>query len=186
LEGDWETGPQAGHARYLRAGGLASDQRRRTLNPTVRRTITAAIMRRFNFTLEPVLALREEAERQAMEQLAVELVQQEALTDAARRASARLSDAHAGCADATGVDLVARQAFLERLELEVEASQDRVRAQEDRVAAQQLRVEASARDREALERLKTERRSEHGRAAARAEQADLLDLVTARAGREAA
>jgi flagellar export protein FliJ len=143
-------------------------------------------MRRFTFTLEPVLALREEAERQAMEQLAVELVRHKALTADAERASVRLADAHGGAADATGIDLAARQAFLERLELEVEVSRDRVRAQEDRVAAEQLRVEIAARDREALERLKTERRDEHGRAVTRAEQADLLDLLTARTGREAA
>ena len=143
-------------------------------------------MRRFTFTLEPVLALREEAERQAMEQLAVELVQQDALIADAERAATRLLDAHAGSADVTGVDLVARQVFLERLELEVEASRDRVLAQRDRVAAQQLRVEAAARDREALDRLKTERSAEHGRAVTRAEQADLLDLVAARTGREAA
>jgi flagellar export protein FliJ len=150
------------------------------------RTITASIMKRFTFTLEPVLALREDAERRAMEQLAVELVRHATLTADAERASARLSDAHTRPADATGVDLVARQAFLERLELEAEAGQDRVRSQEGRVAAAQSRLEAVARDREALDGLKAERRAEHTLAATRAEQAELLELVNARAGGVAA
>jgi hypothetical protein len=156
------------------------------LNRADRRTITAAIMRRFTFTLEPVLAVREEAERQAMERLAVELVQQAAFRADAAHASARLSDAHADPGEATGVDLVARQAYLERLELEATTARARARAHEGHVALQQAQVEEAARDREALERLKSERRLEHGRAATRAEQAELLDLVTARAGREAA
>ncbi|HEV7566799.1 MAG TPA: hypothetical protein VGO31_12655 [Microbacteriaceae bacterium] len=143
-------------------------------------------MRRFTFTLEPVLALREEAERQAMERLAVELVQQAALTADAAHASARLSDAHADPDEATGVDLVARQAYLERLELEATTARARARAHEAHLMLQQAEVEEAARDREALERLKSERRLEHARAATRAEQAELLDLVTARAGREAA
>ncbi|MFL5963116.1 MAG: hypothetical protein ACJ757_09525 [Gaiellaceae bacterium] len=143
-------------------------------------------MKRFTFTLEPVLALRAEAERKAMERLAVELVQQAALTADADRASVRLSNAHADPADATGVDLVARQAFLERLELEAATAQAVAHAQEAQVATQQAYVEETARDREALDRLKTERRLEHGRAVTRAEQAELLDLVTTRTGREAA
>ncbi|MEA3066576.1 MAG: hypothetical protein QOJ27_3270 [Sphingomonadales bacterium] len=143
-------------------------------------------MKRFTFTLEPVLALRAEAERQAMERLAVELVQQATLTADAERASVRLSNAHANPADATGVDLVARQAFLERLELEAASAQARAQAQEAQVATQQTHVEETARDREALDRLKTERRLEHGRAVTHAEQAELLDLITTRAGREAA
>jgi flagellar FliJ protein len=162
------------------------DVSRRTLNRIVVRTITASIMKRFTFTLEPVLALREDAERQAMEQLAVELVRHATLTADAERASERLSDAQTRPADATGLDLVARQAFLERLELEAEAGQDRVRSQEVRVAGTQKRLEAAARDREALDGLKAERHAEHTLAATRAEQADLLELVNARAGGVAA
>jgi flagellar FliJ protein len=159
---------------------------RTALNTIVERTITASIMKRFTFTLEPVLALREEAERQAMEQLAVELVRHARLIADAECASMRLSDEHTRPADATGFNLVARQAFLERLELEVEAGRDRVRAQEARVTEQQLRVEAAAREREALDDLKNDRHAEHTRDAIRAEQSELLELVNARAGREAA
>lgn len=145
-------------------------------------------MQQFTFKLESVRALREQVEREAQEALARELA-----TDAQRRAelaragerlTAATTGAIAGDA-ASGADLAARQAFIERLERERLAARATVAGQEREVALRRLGLEQAAREREALERLKRRRLAAHRVVTARAEEAALSEIALQTHGRSA-
>src|SRR5262245_9277273 len=137
--------------------------------------------RRFQFKLEPVRALREQAERHAMKELADELAREAALRSEADAAAARLAAAQAAPQPLTsGADLRAQQVYMERREREVVQAHEQVGLQEQQVELRRAGLEAASRDREVLERLKDRRRTEHDRAAARAEQAHVAELTLAR------
>jgi flagellar FliJ protein len=136
----------------------------------------------FTFRLERVRSLRERAEEAAREELARELshrIRGEALL---RQATSAVSAArHAGRdtvlkAGASGADLLAVQAWMERVErrrLDAVADLDRRDAD---VARSRAALTAAARDREAIERLKRKRRADHDAAALRRAQV-VLDEV---------
>jgi flagellar FliJ protein len=121
----------------------------------------------FTFRLERVRSLRERAEEAAREDLARELshrVRGEALL---RQATSAVSAARDTGRDtvlkggASGADLLAAQAFMERVErhrLDAVADLDQRDAE---VARSRAALTEAARDREAIERLKRKRRADH-------------------------
>lgn len=128
----------------------------------------------FRFRLERVRALRERSEDAAKQALAEALQQHRLSTQAMDRAQAGVARARAAQLDAvrapTSVaDLLARQAFLERSELAVEATRRDVVHHERQVEQRRGELTAAARDRQALERLKEHRRRDHERELARRE-----------------
>jgi flagellar protein FliJ len=136
----------------------------------------------FTFRLERVRSLRERAEEAAREELARELshrVRGEALL---RQATSEVSAARDMGRDtvlkagASGADLLAAQAWMERVErrrLDAVADLDRRDAE---VARSRAALAEAARDREAIERLKRKRRADHDAEALRRAQI-VLDEV---------
>jgi flagellar protein FliJ len=138
--------------------------------------------RSFSFNLEPVRALREQAEKQAQEalarELALEVSRKTALTDAARRAAAaRRARTPASGSTVTGHDLRAREAFVARTEIEQAAARRELDAQEQQVADTRGRLVEAGRQREVLERLKRRRATEHARELARFEEQSLAEIA---------
>jgi flagellar export protein FliJ len=139
----------------------------------------------FTFRLEPIRALREQAERQAQEALARELRRQrdrETELDAARR---RVDDARGTGelrpgVEITGHDLRAFQAYMERVERERDAAANGVAAQAVEVDAGRSRLARASIEHETLVRLKARKRSEHDRAVARKETAALDEVAITR------
>ena len=139
----------------------------------------------FTFRLEPIRALRQQAERQAQEALARELRRQrdrETELDAATR---RVDDAR-GTGDlrpgteVSGQDLCAFQAYMERVERERDAAEHGVAAQALEVDAGRSRLARASIEHETLVRLKARKRTEHDRAVARAQTARLDEIAIAR------
>jgi flagellar protein FliJ len=142
----------------------------------------------FTFRLERVRSLRERAEEAAREELARELshrVRGEALV---RQATTAVSAARDVGRDtvlktgASGADLLAAQAWMERVErrrLDAVADLDR---QDAEVARTRAALAEAARDREAIERLKRKRRADHDAEALRRAQI-VLDEVALTAHR---
>lgn len=146
---------------------------------------------RFKFRLERVRAVREHAEREAREELAESIRQRlrgEALLAQARQlvASARASRATAGSGTyAAASELVALQAWLERVEFaaaEAQGELERARRAEEQRKARAIRA---LQERKALDRLRERRLEQHLRTLRRRE-ALLLDELARRRGGEAA
>ena len=123
--------------------------------------------RPFNFRLERIRSVRERAEDQAREDLAASLALRlrgegmlkaaEAELEAARHA--RLSTGtHAV---ASGIDLVAAQAYVEQAERRREARMLELDRCDAEVETRRYALMERARDRQALERLKDKQRQEH-------------------------
>ena len=143
----------------------------------------------FTFRLERVRSLRERAEEAAREELARELshrVRGEALL---RQATSAVSAARDTGRDtvirgASGADLLAVQAWMERTERRrVDAAADLGR-RDVAVAQRREALAAAAREREAIERLERRRRAEHEAEMGRRAQAalDEVGLVVHRRG----
>jgi flagellar protein FliJ len=136
----------------------------------------------FTFRLERVRSLRERAEDAAREELARELshrVRGEALL---RQATSAVSSARDAGRDtvlkvgASGADLLAAQAWMERVErhrLDAVADLDQRDAE---VARTRAALTEAAREREVIERLKRRRRADHDAEALRRSQI-VLDEV---------
>jgi flagellar protein FliJ len=142
----------------------------------------------FTFRLERVRSLRERAEEAAREELARELshrVRGEALLRQATRAVSAARDAGRDTvtkAGASGADLLAAQAWMERVErrrLDAVADLDQRDAE---VARSRAALAEAARDREAIERLKRKRRADYDAEALRRAQI-VLDEVARTAHR---
>jgi flagellar protein FliJ len=121
----------------------------------------------FTFRLERVRSLRERAEDTAREELARELshrVRGEALLRQATSAVSSARDAGRDTvlkAGASGADLLAAQAWMERVErhrLDAVADLDQRDAE---VARSRAALTEAAREREVIERLKRKRRADH-------------------------
>jgi flagellar export protein FliJ len=139
----------------------------------------------FNFTLEPIRALREQAEKQAQEALARELRRHRERETELRRASLRVDEARGSTGlapgtEVTGHDLRAFQAYMERVERERDAAAHGVAAQAVEVDAGRSRLARAAIEHETLVRLKARKRSEHARTVARAQVAALDEVAIAR------
>ena len=136
----------------------------------------------FRFRLERVRALRERHEDAAKQAFAGAMIDrarsEQAVEQAAENvARAREAQLHATAAPTTAMELLARQAFLERSERAHRASQEDL-GRHDRVVEQRrTELTAAARDRQALERLKENRRRDHEREQARQEAMDLDEMA---------
>jgi flagellar FliJ protein len=138
----------------------------------------------FTFRLERVRTLRERAEERAKEELAHELrlrVRGEAILREATHAvhEAREAGLNTVSGRSSAFDLLAVQAHLERAErTRREAALDLDR-QDAEVAVRRTALAAAARDRQAIDKLKERRRSEHDREWARRSQNQLDELALA-------
>jgi flagellar FliJ protein len=117
----------------------------------------------FNFRLERVRSLRERAEEAAREELARELshrVRGEALL---RQATQAVESARSAGRPAvvSAADLVAGQAWMERLESRRVDAVAELGRRDDAVARSRAALTERAREREAIERIKRKRRADH-------------------------
>jgi flagellar export protein FliJ len=76
-----------------------------------------------------------------------------------------------------GLQLAARQAWVERVERERHSANAGLTAQEDEVAAGRVRLETASRDREVLERLRRRRLVAHQQEASRKEEAVMGEVA---------
>jgi flagellar FliJ protein len=138
----------------------------------------------FTFRLERVRALRERAEDQAKEEYAASLAHRLEgaallLAAAADRDRAREGTRPGDAAAMTGMDLLASQAWLDRLERAREAAALELDRREAEVDARHTALVNAARERHALERLAERRRADHALESARREAAELDELALA-------
>jgi flagellar FliJ protein len=136
----------------------------------------------FRFRLERVRALRERAEDEAKEAFAGAMMDrfrsEQEMEDAARRvAQAREAQLDAAAAPITATDLMARQAYLERSERAHQASKEDLNRRDQTVEERRGELTEAARERQALERLKENRRIEFVREQERSEAADLDEIA---------
>lgn len=128
----------------------------------------------FRFRLERVRALRERREDAAKEELAGALLRHRRCEEEMQAAAARIANARAAQVDATrlpssATDLIARQAYLERAERAHQATRQDLQRHELELAQRREALTQAARDRQALERLKEQRRADHEKEVARRE-----------------
>jgi flagellar protein FliJ len=136
----------------------------------------------FRFRLERVRALRERAEDEAKQAFAGAMVQRlrsvQEMEDAAKRVEqARQAQLGAAAAPVSAIDLMAHQAYLERSERAHQTSQGDLNRRDHTVEQRREELTEAARDRQALERLKENRRTEFLREQARIEAADLDEIA---------
>jgi flagellar FliJ protein len=128
----------------------------------------------FRFRLERVRALRERSEDAAKEVVAGAMhdhrrCEQELHTAADRIAGARAAQVDAGSRPMRAIDLIARQAYLERTERAHVARRHDLDRQAAELARTRELLTVAARERQALERLKERRRADHDQEMARLE-----------------
>ena len=136
----------------------------------------------FRFRLERVRALRERHEDAAKEELAGAMLRHRRCEEEMQAAAARIAGARAAQVDATrlpisATDLLARQAYLERAERAHQATRQDLQRQELELAQRRDALTQAARDRQALERLKEQRRADHEREVARQEGLKLDEIA---------
>jgi flagellar FliJ protein len=120
----------------------------------------------FKFRLERVRALRESVEDQAKEELAASLsvrMKGEAMLEAASQSHAEAQATRRGATGvaASGDQLVAAQAYLERTEQQRLAAELELGRREAEVDARRTALQSAARERQVLERLKDRRKADH-------------------------
>jgi flagellar protein FliJ len=137
----------------------------------------------FTFRLERVRSLRERAEENAREELARELqlrLRGEALLREATHAVTAARDTGRGAFQrfgATGADLIAAQAFMERTERDRREAALDLDRQDAEVEARRRALTEAARERETIDRLKQRQKAEHEREVARREQNELDEVA---------
>ena len=134
----------------------------------------------YTFRLERVRALRERRENEAKAELAGAMLRraqcEQQLTDAAERiAMARRAQMEAVTASAA--DLLARQAYLERVEAAHRTTAESLIRHDNDVDHHRVLLGQAAVDRKALERLKEKGLAEHRREAARIEGVVLDEIA---------
>ena len=139
--------------------------------------------RPFRFRLERVRAIKERREDQAKEELAASLAAQHKSEEALRAATEGVDDAraaHRGKLAAGRADpreLMALQAYLERVErFRGAAALDLDRCRQE-VKARRTALEAAVRERQVLERLKDRQRAHHVLESARLEGAAVDEMA---------
>jgi flagellar FliJ protein len=143
----------------------------------------------FSFRLERVRALRERAEDHAKEEYAASLAHRtegESLLQAAAETRDRARAEARFAAGLSGMDLLASQAWLERLERARQAAELELDRRDAEVEARHVALVNAARDRHALERLAEKRRAEHTLEMNRREAYELDELAAAGHRRRAA
>jgi flagellar protein FliJ len=130
----------------------------------------------FRFRLERVRAVRERSEKLAQEDLARSISRLESTQAELRSVQESVEQAHAEHRTATGTDvtvgaaeLMARQAFLERIETQRRLQELELRRSEAEVADRNAKLATAAGEHEMLVRLRERRRSEHDLEQARRE-----------------
>lgn len=137
----------------------------------------------FRFPLERLRALRERGEDLAKQELAGALHRQARCAERLRAMGEEVAGAFsaqraaAAGGSSSAADLLAAQAYLERMEHARDASQLDLDRHDAEVGARVDALREAARERQALERLKERRRADHERAAARAEGAVLDEIA---------
>jgi flagellar export protein FliJ len=144
----------------------------------------------FRFRLERVRAVRERAEDLAKQELAQALSRRSDTEVDLRAAEAQLERAHVEQRALTveqralGADeLLARQAFLERVEAQHGAHAVELSRREAEVSERDAELASAAGEHEMIERLRERQRGEHGRELANREQGALDELTASRFGR---
>lgn len=137
---------------------------------------------RFIFRLEQVRALREQAERQAKEALALQLAvvaRHESAVSDVRLAveAARVTSGPALGQPVAPHELLARQAYVERLDRDRQAAELRLAREENEASARRSLLELAARDREGLERVKKRAAETHRVAEARAADEEMGEVA---------
>ncbi len=136
--------------------------------------------RPFKFRLERVRDLRERAEQRASEELAASVAHQRRGEEQLRAAAERVAEAREGrraTAEATGADLLAMQAYLERTQRAQQAAALDLGRREAEVDARRDALVHAAREHRALTRLEQRRRAEHAQQSARIEGAFLDEVA---------
>jgi flagellar protein FliJ len=136
----------------------------------------------FVFRLERVRSLRERAEERAREELAHELrlrLRGEAmLLEATQAASAATqSGRDAVMSRASGMDLIAAQAYIERAERQRREAALDLDRHEAEVAARRVALQDAARERQVMDKLKQRQRADHDAAWARKAQGALDEVA---------
>src|SRR3954469_14049721 len=167
-----------------RAGGRRIEHSSSRLSAAPRRSMTRTVSSpHFSFRLERVRVLRERAEDQAKEEYAASLAHRlegAALLRAAAETRDRArSDARTAPTGASGMDLLASQAWLDRLELARQAAELELDRRDAEVEARHVALVNAARERHALERLSQKRRAEHALETNRREAYELDELAAA-------
>ena len=147
----------------------------------------------FRFRLERVRALRERKEKLAQQELARSLSRLHSTREQLRDAEHELERARAEQRDTASVpgtiaatELQSRQAFLERVERQRSQRELEVSRGEAEVASRGAELAVAAGEHEMLERLRTRRRTEHERDAARRESKVLDEMAASRTRRSVA
>ncbi len=147
----------------------------------------------FRFRLERVRAVRERKEKLAQRELADALTRRSSSVAELRSADAHLEHALeeqrtvAGEREAvSATDLVARQAFLERVEAQRRLRARELEQRELEVAERDAELATAASEHEMLNRLRDRHRGEHDREADRREQGVLDEIASNRFRRSTA
>jgi flagellar FliJ protein len=138
----------------------------------------------FTFRLERVRALRERAEDLAKEEYASSLAHRLEGVALLRAAAEQRDHARAAARPAdefslSGMDLLASQAWLERVERARQAAELELDRRDAEVDARHTALVQAARERHALERLRERARADHAVEAARREGSELDELALA-------
>jgi flagellar FliJ protein len=128
----------------------------------------------FRFRLERVRALRERREDAAKQELAGAMLRHRRSEEEVEAAAARIAGARAAQVDAarlpsSATEMLARQAYLERAERAHQATRVDLQRHEAELAQRRAALTQAAQERQALERLKENRRVDHEREVARKE-----------------
>jgi flagellar export protein FliJ len=147
----------------------------------------------FRFRLERVRAVRERNETTAKQELAQAISRRSRSEAALRTADAHMEHAQHeqramvdGTATITATELMARQAFLERVEVQHAQSVRELSQRDAEVVERDARLATAATEHEMLNQLRERQRGEHAREADRKEQGSLDEIATQRFGRSTA
>jgi flagellar export protein FliJ len=129
--------------------------------------------RRFHFKLEPLRTLRENAEQNAMRELAGELEHASSLRSELSSAEQRLLAARDPLGrSSSAAELAVQQVYVERVERELDAARQRAVVQDGHVEQTRARLASAVRERQTLDRLEERRRAAHDLEARRADRND--------------
>jgi flagellar FliJ protein len=141
----------------------------------------------FRFRLERVRAVRERKEKLAQRELADALLRRSGTVAELRTADANLEHARAeqrtvatGPKTVSATDLLARQAFLERVEAQRRLRAHELEQREAEVAERDAELATAASEHEMLNRLRERHRGEHDREQARRERNTLDEIAVTR------
>ncbi len=147
----------------------------------------------FRFRLERVRVVRERKEKLAQLELVDAMTRRSSTVAELRTADADVEHARAEQRSAversavvSGEDLIARQAFLERVEAQRRVRAYELEQREAEVAERDAELSTAASEHEMLNRLRERRRGEHKREAERRERNTLDEIATMRFGRSSA